>query len=144
MGTMYLAATAAGKSSSNSLTPILIIAVLFGVFYLLIIRPQRARQRRAQQMQGGVEVGKRVRTTAGIYGTVTAIDDADVELEIAPGVEIRILRRAIMDILPEDSPEDEASPPPPEDAAEDTPAGDWDAPKDDLEKGDWDKTDRNP
>jgi preprotein translocase YajC subunit len=143
MGTMYLAATAAGKSSSNSLTPILIIAVLFGVFYLLIIRPQRNRQRRTQQMQGGVEVGKRVRTTAGIYGTVTAIDDADVELEIAPGVEIRILRRAIMDILPEDSPEDEASPPP-EDAAEDTPAGDWDAPKDDLEKGDWDKTDRNP
>jgi preprotein translocase YajC subunit len=143
MGTMYLAATAAGKSSSNSLTPILIIAVLFGVFYLLIIRPQRSRQRRAQQMQGGVEVGKRVRTTAGIYGTVTAIDDGDVELEIAPGVEIRILRRAIMDILPEDSPEDGESPQP-EAAAEDTPSGDWDAPKDDLEKGDWDKTDRNP
>jgi preprotein translocase YajC subunit len=143
MGIMYLAATAAGKSSSNSFTPILIIAVLFGVFYMLIIRPQRNKQRRAQQMQGGVEVGKRVRTTAGIYGTVTAIDDGDVELEIAPGVEIRILRRAIMDILPEDSPEDGA-PPPPEHAAEDAPAGDWDAPKDDLEKGDWDKTDQNP
>ena len=143
MGITYLAATAAGKSSSSSLTPILIIAVLFGVFYLLIIRPQRSRQRRAQQMQGGVEVGKRVRTTAGIYGTVTAIDDADVELEIAPGVEIRILRRAIMDVLPEDSPEDAASPQP-EPAAGDTPAGDWDTPKDDLEKGDWDKTDRNP
>ena len=142
MGIIYLAATAAGKSSSNSLTPILIIAVLFGVFYLLIIRPQRNRQRRAQQMQGGVEVGKRVRTTAGIYGTVTAIEDGDVELEIAPGVEIRILRRAIMDILPEDSPEDGA--PPPEHAAEDTPADDWDTPKDDLEKGGRDKTDQNP
>lgn len=142
MGIMYLAASAAGKSSKNSLTPILIIAVLFGVFYLLIIRPQRSRQRRAQQMQGGVEVGKRVRTTAGIYGTVTAVEDQDVELEIAPGVEIRILRRAIMDILPEDSPEDAA--PPPEPAAEDTPAGDWDTSKDDLEKDDWDKTDRNP
>lgn len=143
MGTMYLAATAAGKSSSNSFTPILIIAVLFGVFYMLIIRPQRNKQRRAQQMQGGVEVGKRVRTTAGIYGTVTAIDDGDVELEIAPGVEIRIMRRAIMDILPEDSPEDGASPEP-EHAAEDIPADDWDAPRDDLEKGDRDKTDQNP
>lgn len=142
MGIMYLAATAAGKSSSNSFTPILIIAVLFGVFYMLIIRPQRNKQRRAQQMQGGVEVGKRVRTTAGIYGTVTAIDDGDVELEIAPGVEIRIMRRAIMDILPEDSPEDEA--PPPEHDAEDIPADDWDVPKNDLEKGDRDKTDQNP
>ena len=141
MGIMYLAAT--GSSSKSSLTPILIIAVLFGVFYLLIIRPQRNRQRRAQQTQGGVEPGQRVRTTAGIYGTVTRIDDPDVELEIAPGVEIRILRRAILDILPEDSPAD-AAPPEPEPATEDAPASEWDAPKDDLEKDGWDKTDRNP
>ena len=76
MGIMYLAATAAGKSSSNSLTPILIIAVLFGVFYLLIIRPQRNRQRRAQQMQGGVEVGKRVRTTCDGAHRLPWADDA--------------------------------------------------------------------
>ena len=135
MGITYLAAS---KSSAGSLTPILVIAVLFGVFYLLIIRPQRNRQRRAQQMQGEVVPGQRVRTTAGIYGTVTAVDDPDVELEIAPGVEIRIMRRAIMDILPEDSPADEA-PPEPEPGVEDTPGDDWDTSKDD-----WDKTDRNP
>jgi preprotein translocase subunit YajC len=136
MGIMYLAASS--KSSASSYTPILIIAVLFGVFYLLIIRPQRNRQRRAQQMQGGVEPGQRVRTTAGIYGTVTAVDDPDVELEIAPGVEIRILRRAIMDILPEDSPTD-AAPSQPEPGVGETPASDWDPSKDDL-----DKTDQNP
>ncbi len=135
MGITYLAAS---KSSAGSLTPILVIAVLFGVFYLLIIRPQRNRQRRAQQMQGEVVPGQRVRTTAGIYGTVTAVDDPDVELEIAPGVEIRIMRRAIMDILPEDSPADEA-PPQPEPGVGDTPGDDWDTSKDD-----WDKTDRNP
>jgi preprotein translocase subunit YajC len=136
MGIMYLAA--ASKSSASSLTPILIIAVLFGVFYFLIIRPQRTRQRRAQQTQGAVMPGQRVRTTAGIYGTVTAVDDPDVELEIAPGVEIRIMRRAIMDILPEDSPMD-ADPPQPEPGVGDKPASDWDTSKDD-----WDSTDRNP
>lgn len=135
MGTMYLAA---GKSSAGSFTPILVIAVLFGLFYFVIIRPQRNRQRRAQQTQGGVAPGQRVRTTAGIYGTVTAVDDPDVELEIAPGVEIRIMRRAIMDILPEDSPTD-AAPPQPEPGVGDTPASDWDTSKDD-----WDSTDRNP
>src|SRR5712691_7417839 len=90
MGNMYLAAS---KSSSGQYTTILVLVVLFGLFYLLIIRPQRNRQRRAQQMQGGVMPGQRVRTTAGIYGTITSVDDPDVELEIAPGVEIRILRR---------------------------------------------------
>jgi preprotein translocase subunit YajC len=64
MGIMYLAAS---KSSAGSFTPVLIIAVLFSVFYFVIIRPQRNRQRRAQQMQGDVAPGQRVRTTAGIY-----------------------------------------------------------------------------
>jgi preprotein translocase subunit YajC len=136
MGIMHLAASS--NSSSGSFTPILIIAVLFGVFYFLIIRPQRNRQRRAQQMQGGVAPGQRVRTTAGIYGTVISVDDTDVQLEIAPGVQIRVMRRAIMDILPEDNPAD-ATPPPPEPGAGDPPAGDWDQPKDD-----WDSTDRKP
>ncbi len=109
MGNMYLAAS---KSSSGQYTTILVLVVLFGLFYLLIIRPQRNRQRRAQQMQGGVMPGQRVRTTAGIYGTITSVDDPDVELEIAPGVEIRILRRAIMDIISEDSPAGQAPPEP--------------------------------
>jgi preprotein translocase subunit YajC len=139
MGIMYLATT--GKSSAGSFTPILVIAVLFGVFYFVIIRPQRNKQRRARQMQGSVEPGQRVRTTAGIYGTVISVDEPDVELEIAPGVEIRILRRAIMDILPEDSPTDAA---PSESGTGGTAASDWDAPKDDLGKDDWDKTDQNP
>jgi preprotein translocase subunit YajC len=122
MGIMYLAATT--SSSSRSFTPILVIVLLFGVFYFLVIRPQRNRQRRAQHLQGGVSPGQRVRTTAGIYGTVTSVDDQDVEIEIAPGVEIRMMRRAIMDILPEDSPGD-AAPPRPEQGADDTPADDW-------------------
>jgi preprotein translocase subunit YajC len=137
MGIMYIAANGT-KSSSGSFTPILIIAVLFGVFYFLIIRPQRNRQRQARQMQGAVAPGQRVRTTAGIYGTVTSVDDTDVRLEIAPGVEIRVMRRAVMDILPEDNPADEA-PPQPEPGVGDTPASDWDQPK-----GDWDSTDRKP
>jgi preprotein translocase subunit YajC len=133
MGNMYLAAS---KSSSGQYTTILVLVVLFGLFYLLIIRPQRNRQRRAQQMQGGVMPGQRVRTTAGIYGTITSIDDPDVELEIAPGVEIRILRRAIMDIIPEDSPAGQA-PPQPEPDTGDNPGGGWD-----TSKGD--STGRNP
>ncbi len=59
--------------------------------------------------------GSRVRTTAGMYGTVVEVDDQDVVLEIAPGVEARFLRRAIMDVVPDPS-EMQAEDPAPEDS----------------------------
>lgn len=98
MGDMvYLAAST--KSSSTNLLPILIIVVLFGILYMTMIRPQRNRQRQAQQMQTTVTPGARIRTTAGMYGTVKSVEDQDVVVEVAPGVNIRMLRRAVMDVV---------------------------------------------
>ena len=96
----YLAATA--KSSSGNYTFLLVIVVLFGLFYFVMIRPQRNRQRQAQQMQRQVMPGQQVRTTAGMYATVVSADDNDVVLEIAPGVQARFLRRAVMEVISED------------------------------------------
>jgi preprotein translocase subunit YajC len=90
---------AATKSSSTNLLPILIIVVLFGLLYMTMIRPQRNRQRQAQQMQRTVEPGARIRTTAGIYGTIKSVEDQDVVVEVAPGVNIRMLKRAVMDVV---------------------------------------------
>jgi preprotein translocase subunit YajC len=101
MGSAVFAATKT-TTSSTSFLPLLIIIVLFGVFYLAIIRPQRNRQRQTAQTQNQVMPGQRVRTTAGIYGTVVSGDDRDVVIEIAPGVNITMLRRGIMDVVPED------------------------------------------
>jgi preprotein translocase subunit YajC len=93
------AADAAAKSSSSSLTfPILIVLVFVG-FYFLMIRPQRRRQQQAAQQQNTVLPGARVRTTAGMYATVVDVEDNDVILEIAPGVEARFLKRAIMEVV---------------------------------------------
>src|SRR6476469_10951456 len=93
------AADAASKSSGSSLTfPILIVLVFVG-FYFLMIRPQRRRQQAVQQQQRTVAPGARVRTTAGMYATVVDVDGDDVVLEVAPGVEVRYLKRAIMDVV---------------------------------------------
>ncbi len=98
MGTIA-AVDAASKSSSSSLTfPILIVLVFVG-FYFLMIRPQRRRQQQAAQQQNTVNPGARVRTTAGMYATVVAVDGDDVVLEVAPNVEVRYLRRAIMEVI---------------------------------------------
>ena len=96
-----LAATSSSKGNPY-LFPILIVA-LFGLLYFVMIRPQRNRQRQAQQMQNQVMPGQRVRTTAGMYATVVSIDGDDVVLEIAPGVNVTYMRRAIMNVVPDDT-----------------------------------------
>jgi len=108
MGSIALAAVthlAAPKASKgNPAYTFLILAVLIGLFYFLIMRPQRNRQRKAMQTQSQVMPGQRVRTTAGMYGTVVSGDDRDVVIEIAPGVHVTMLRRAIMDVVSDDQP----------------------------------------
>jgi len=96
MGEIIAAGT---KSSGTNLLPILIIVALFGILYMTMIRPQRNRQRQAQQMQSTVTPGARIRTTSGIYGTIKSVEDQDVVVEVAPGVNIRMLRRAVMDVV---------------------------------------------
>ena len=98
MGISDVAAAAATKSSFNPSTLILILVVVVG-FYMLMIRPQRRRQQQAQQKQNSVQPGARVRTTAGMYATVVEVDGDDVVLEVAPGIEVRYMRRAIMDVV---------------------------------------------
>ena len=91
------------KSSGGGYFFILAIVVLFGLLYFVTIRPQRNRQRAAAQTQSQIQPGMRVRTTAGMYATVTEVDGQEVVLEVAPGVNVRFLRRAIMDVVPDPS-----------------------------------------
>jgi preprotein translocase subunit YajC len=102
MGNEILAA-ASTKSSGSGYIFIVAIVVLFGLLYFVTIRPQRNRQRAAAQTQSHLQPGMRVRTTAGMYATVTAVEDQEVVLEIAPGVNARFLRRAVMDVIPDPS-----------------------------------------
>src|SRR5487761_274065 len=103
------AAQAASKSSSSSLTFLLLIVLVFVGFYFLMIKPQRRRQQAVQQQQKTVSPGARVRTTAGMYADVVAVDGDDVILEVAPGVEVRYMKRAIMEVIA--AGEDEADEP---------------------------------
>ena len=114
MGNMYLAAAA--KSGSGNYTFLIVIVVLFGLLYFVMIRPQRNKQRQTQAMQSRVQPGQRVRTTAGMYATVVEADDTDVVLEVAPGVQLRFLRRAVMDVLPDEDGTEATEPASPEHA----------------------------
>jgi preprotein translocase subunit YajC len=96
--TAVVAATSS-KSGSSSYTFLLLIVLVFVGFYFLMIRPQRRRQQQAQQNQRTITPGARVKTTAGMYATVSAVDGDDVILEVAPGVDVRYMRRSVMEVL---------------------------------------------
>jgi preprotein translocase subunit YajC len=107
-----LAATAAAaKSSGFNPSTLILILIVVVAFYLLMIRPQQRRRQQAQQKQNTVQPGARVRTTAGMYATVVDVDGDDVILEVAPGVEVRYMRRAVMDVVsPGETVEEEEAP----------------------------------
>ncbi|MEU4716168.1 preprotein translocase subunit YajC [Micromonospora purpureochromogenes] len=90
---------AAGGGGVGGLTPILMIALLFGVMYFMMIRPQQKRRREAEAMQSALAPGDEVVTIGGLYGTVTGVSDDTVLLEVAPGVQTRYARPAIARVV---------------------------------------------
>jgi preprotein translocase subunit YajC len=88
---------AQGQGMLGSFLPILLI---IPVFYFLLIRPQQKKAKEHKALISAVKRGDRVVTTGGILGVVTkVIDNGEVQLEIAEGVRIRILRGSISDVV---------------------------------------------
>jgi preprotein translocase subunit YajC len=84
------------------------ILVFFGIFYFLAIRPQRRQKQAHQDMVSMLKRGDEVVTIGGMFGTVTAIGDDWVELEIAKRTRVRYLKRAVSSITSiEEGDEDE-------------------------------------
>jgi preprotein translocase subunit YajC len=95
---LSVGSTTTKSGGFNASYLILILIVVVG-FYMLMIRPQQRRRQQVMQQQSSVQPGARVRTTAGMYATVVDVDGDDVVLEVAPGVEVRYMKRAIMDVV---------------------------------------------
>jgi preprotein translocase subunit YajC len=78
---------------------LIIILAMFVLLWALLIRPQRAKQQRQQQMLSQVAPGDEILTVGGIYGIVVEVeDDDDCVVEIADGIHVRIARRAIASV----------------------------------------------
>lgn len=99
---MFLAQSSSGSGAFNL---ILLLAIPV-VFYLLLIRPQNKRRREQMQMQSSLKPGVRVMTTSGMYAEVVSVDDDGVVLEIAPGVQARFVKQAIMNVIADDAADD--------------------------------------
>jgi preprotein translocase subunit YajC len=86
-------------ASATQFAPLILI---FGVFYFLLIRPQQQKQKEMKAMLANLKRSDRVITGGGIIGTVSkppTADSREIEVEIAPGIKIIVLRETISSVI---------------------------------------------
>ena len=98
---MLMQAAPAGQSSGTTglLVGILPWVLIFGIFYVLMIRPQQQKAKQHQTSIAAVKKGDEVITGGGIRGRVTKVSDEEVEVEVAQGVKIRVIKSTISQVL---------------------------------------------
>lgn len=79
-------------------SPLIMMVIVMGIFYVMLILPQQRQRKKTQEMLAALKSGDKVITNGGIYGTVSGIDGDTVILKIADQVKIRVARSAITQV----------------------------------------------
>ena len=91
--------TAAAPGAGDILGMLLPLVLMFVVFYFLLIRPQRKKDKKVKDMLAAMKVGDRICTIGGIYGTIISIKDDTVELNVGrDNVKLIFARWAIRNV----------------------------------------------
>ena len=88
-----------GAGGADILMSVLPFLLIFVVMYFPIIRPQRAAMKRRDELLKNIRRGDQVVTGGGIVGKVTkVVDDNELEVEIAEGIKIRVVRSGVSEV----------------------------------------------
>jgi len=79
----------------NPYVQLIPIALVFAIFYFIILLPTRRKQKKIEDFLATLKVGDRVVTTGGIYGSVTKVGEQSVQLQVANNVRIEVAKAAI-------------------------------------------------
>ena len=83
-------------SALGGMTPLLIMLAVFGaIFYFMLIRPQRKRQAKMNELIGGLKRGDHVVTAGGIFGEVDAVSENSFVLTLEDGAKIRVAKQSV-------------------------------------------------
>ncbi len=97
----YAATGAAAPSGTAAfMVNIFPLILIFIIFYFLLIRPQQRRVKQHQAMVQAVKPRDTAITNGGLIGKVTKVDENEVELEIAQGVRVRVVKSMLSDVRP--------------------------------------------
>jgi preprotein translocase subunit YajC len=90
-----------GDGQSSLISTLIMFALIIGIFYFLILRPQQKRQKERQKLLEAVKKGDKVVTAGGLHGTVAGLDDKTVLLQVSDNVKMKYERSAIATIIRE-------------------------------------------
>jgi preprotein translocase subunit YajC len=93
---LVLAMGAPPGQGVNPFVQLIPIALVFAIFYFIILLPTKRRQKKLQQFLDALKVGDKVVTSGGIYGLVTKVNGNTIQLQIADKVRIELSRNAIV------------------------------------------------
>ena len=93
-----VAAPQSAQAPNPFLTQIILMAMIFAIFYFLLIRPQKRKQKEHEKMLANIKKNDEVITIGGIYGTVINVKDASVILRVDDNVKIEFQKNAISTI----------------------------------------------
>ena len=87
------------EGAGGGASQIILLILIFAIMYFLLIRPQQKRVKEHQKMVEGLRRGDEVVTQGGLIGKVTKVkDDAELEVEIAKDVKVRVVRQTIAQV----------------------------------------------
>ncbi|MDL5032459.1 preprotein translocase subunit YajC [Pelomonas sp. APW6] len=96
-------AAPAAQSPESSLMGMLPLVLMFVVLYFVMIRPQMKRQKEHKAMIDALAKGDEIVTSGGLLGKVAKMDDNFLSVEVASGVEVKVQRSAVVQVLPKGS-----------------------------------------
>jgi len=91
---------AAPSGAAAFMVNIFPLLLIFVIFYFLLIRPQQRRVKQHQAMVMAVKPRDTAITNGGLVGKVTKVDENEIELEIAQGVRVRVMKSMLSDVRP--------------------------------------------
>jgi preprotein translocase subunit YajC len=105
-----IASVVAQNQTGGTLQLVLTLALMVGIFYFLLIRPQQRRARQQRDLVQSLDVGDEVVTIGGIHGVIVDIDQDEVTLDVGGGTRIRFVKQAVARkrVLEEEVEEEEA------------------------------------
>ena len=91
---------------------VIVVVILFALFWLLIVRPQRRQAAEQRELIASLEPGDEIVSAGGLYGVIKSLDGDELEVEIADGLAVRMARGAVAGLVerdeePESSPEND-------------------------------------
>ena len=93
---MFTILQAAAQQQGGGWTMWVMLALIFGVMWFFMIRPQRKQQKELQNFRDALAKGDKVVTIGGIFGTVVEVKEDSVLMEVDNGVKIRVSKQAIV------------------------------------------------